>query len=599
MKAVFKIGATLLMASSLLAQTAAPAKKTARKPVSTSAADIQALKDAMAAQQQQIQALQQQLQQTNQQLQQSAQQAQDTQQQLLKAQQAATDAQMTAAGIQASAPSKDSVDKLNAQYADIQTTLTNNALSAQDEQKRMSGLESTLGRFRWTGDVRVRGEDFFQGYSGCTACADRNRARIRVRFGFEGKLNDDFTAGVAIATGSLGDPTTTNETFTNNFDRKTIGLDKGYITYNPVAHKWLSLTGGKFAYQWQRTQITGDPDTNPEGFSERFSKDFTSIPIVKNLNLNLMQLFYNEASGTGGLYHGHDSFSVGGQVGAKLELTKFWTMTPSFLVMDWRYPDAILNSSFFSVAATSTNNIAVVDGSTPPKVISFPINGEGPGCSTPSSSGLQSSQACTFAANGMTNSTYADAAGHLHFLSGFLYADLILNNTFKTGWSRLPINLLVEYENNLNASEHPFDFSVKGAVADPGAAVRTDLGKQSHVYYADVSIGQQKNRGDIQVGYAWLRHEQDATIASFNESDQRAPSNILQHRFYALYRIRQNTTAAFTWWHGRTLNPFLQNAVLAPGMKISDTPGVGVLVPGSGQNEPWLNRLQFDLIYTF
>ncbi len=261
MKAVLKVGGILLLASSVLAQTAAPAKKTARKSASASAADVQALKDAVEAQQQQIQALQQQLQQTNQQLQQSSQQYQETQQQLQKTQQAATDAQMTAAGIQASVAQKDAVDKLNAQYADIQTTLTNNALSAQDEQKRMTGLENTLGRFRWTGDVRVRGEDFFQSYSGCTACADRNRARIRVRFGFEGKLNDDFTAGVALATGSLGDPTTTNETFTNNFDRKTIGLDKGYITYNPVAHKWLSLTAGKFVYQWQRTQVTGDPDT--------------------------------------------------------------------------------------------------------------------------------------------------------------------------------------------------------------------------------------------------------------------------------------------------------------------------------------------------
>src|SRR5882672_7339732 len=380
MNAVLKVGAILLLASSLLAQTAAPAKKTARKSAaSASASDVQALKDAVAAQQQQIQALQQQLQQTNQQLQQSSQQYQDTQQQLQKAQQAATDAQMTAAGLQASVAQKDAVDKLNAQYADIQTTLTNNALSAQDEQKRMSGLESTLGRFRFTGDVRVRGEDFFQSYSGCTACNDRNRARIRVRFGFEGKLNDDFTAGVAIATGSLGDPTTTNETFTNFFDRKTIGLDKGYITYNPVAHKWLSLTGGKFAYQWQRTQITGDPDTNPEGFDEKFSKDFSGIPVLKNANIQFMQLFYNEASGNGGLFNGHDSFAVGGQVGGKLELTKWWTVTPSFLVLNWRYPDAILNSSFFATQATSTNNINVVDGSG--KVISFPVPGEGPGCS--------------------------------------------------------------------------------------------------------------------------------------------------------------------------------------------------------------------------
>jgi hypothetical protein len=600
MKAVLKVGAILLLASSLLAQTAAPAKKTARKSAaSASAADVQALKDAVAAQQQQIQALQQQLQQTNQQLQQSSQQYQDTQQQLQKAQQAATDAQTTAAGLQASVAQKDAVDKLNAQYADIQTTLTNNAVSAQDEQKRMSGLEATLGRFRFTGDVRVRGEDFFQTYSGCTACNDRNRARIRVRFGFEGKLNDDFIAGVAIATGSLGDPTTTNETFTNFFDRKTIGLDRGYITYNPVAHKWLSLTAGKFAYQWQRTQITGDPDTNPEGFDEKFSKDFTSIPILKNANIQFMQLFYNEASSNGGLFNGHDSFAVGGQVGGKLELTKWWTMTPSFLVLNWRYPDAILNASFFATQATTTNNVNIVNpGSDPPVVTQFPVPGEGPGCSTPASSGLQSSQSCAFSPNGMTNATFVDAnTGKLRFLSGFLYADLILNNTFKTKWSRLPVNLLVEYENNLNASEHPFDFTVKGKVADPGAVTRQDLGKQSHVYYADISVGQQKNRGDIQVGYAWLRHEQDATIASFNESDQRAPSNILQHRVYALWRIRQNTTAAFTWWHGRTLDPFLQNATLAPQLQVSDSTKAHFLAPG--QSEPWLNRFQFDLIYTF
>lgn len=540
MKAVLKVGGILLLASSLLAQTAGTAKKTARKPAaSASASDVQALKDAVAAQQQQLQALQQQLQQTNQQLQQTTQQFQQTQQQLQQAQQAATDAQLTVAGLQSTSVQKDTVDKLSSKLTDVQTTLTNNAVSTQDEQKRVSALESTLGRFRWTGDVRIRGEDFFQGYSGCTACADRNRARIRVRFGFEGKLNDDFTAGVALATGSLGDPTTNNETFTNFFDRKTIGLDKGYITYNPVAHKWLSLTGGKFAYQWQRTQTTGDPDTNPEGFSEKFSKDFTSIPIVKNLNLNLMQLFYNEASGTGGLFHGHDSFAVGGQVGGRLELFKRWTLTPSFMVLNWRYPDAILNASFFATQATGTNNTFITfvdpaDGKT--KVASFPIPGEGPGCSTPSSSGLQSSQACAFSPNGMTNATYVDANGKLRFLSQFLYADLILNNQFKTGWSRLPVNLLLEYENNLNASEHPFDFTVKGAVADTGAVTRKDLGKQSHVYYADISIGQQKTRGDIQVGYAFLRHEQDATIASFNESDQRAPSNILQHRIYALWR---------------------------------------------------------------
>src|SRR5204862_420905 len=84
-------------------------------------------------------------------------------------------------------------------------------------------------------DVQARGEDFIQ-----KGTFDRNRARLRVRFGFDGKLNEDFTSGIYLATGSLGDPTTTNETLTNFFDRKTIALDKAWITYNPIAHKWVS-----------------------------------------------------------------------------------------------------------------------------------------------------------------------------------------------------------------------------------------------------------------------------------------------------------------------------------------------------------------------
>src|SRR6266849_1235651 len=338
MKAVLKVGAIVLLASSLLGQTAATPRKAARKSAAAaSASDVQALKEAVAAQQQQLQALQQQLQQV---------------------QQAASDAQQKAASLESSFAQKDAVDKLSSQFADVQTTLTNSAVSTQDEQKRVSALESTLVRFRWTGDVRVRGEDFFQTYSGCTACADRNRARIRVRFGFEGKLNDDFTAGVALATGSLGDPTTTNESLTNFFDRKTIGLDKGYITYNPVAHKWLSLTAGKFAFTWARTSVTFDPDINPEGFVEKFSKDFESVPVVKNVNLQFMQLLYNEVTGTstktlgvGG--NGHDSFAVGGQIGGRLQPLKFWTLTPSFTILNWRNPDAVLNSSAFAVGATN------------------------------------------------------------------------------------------------------------------------------------------------------------------------------------------------------------------------------------------------------
>jgi hypothetical protein len=90
------------------------------------------------------------------------------------------------------------------------------------------------------------------------------------------------------------------------------------------------------------------------------------------------------------------------------------------------------------------------------------------------------------------------------------------------------------------------------------------------------------------VGYAWLRQEQDAVLASFAESDQRAPTNILQHRVYGLWKLRSNTVASYTLWMGRSLNPSLQHAALAPGWTTA-----------LGSNEPILTRMQFDLIYSF
>ncbi len=603
MKIIFACTLVPLTAALLFAQSATSrpkSSKAAPKPPepAVTAADVQALREALAEQQRQIQELQQSLGQRDQAVQQAQQVAQ-------QAQTEASEVRQSVAAAQASAADKDSVAKLSSDLTDVRTTVQNELVSSQDEQKRVSAIEGLLGRFRWTGDIRVRGENFFQ-----EGVADRNRARVRVRFGFEGKLNEDFYGGVALATGSLGDPTTTNETLTNNFDRKTIGLDRGYITYNPVALRWLSITGGKFAYQWQKTSSTGDPDINPEGFDEKLSFDLHRVPGVQNITFQSMQLLFNETSGTGGLYHGHDSFAVGGQVSARMKFGP-WSASPSFMIQNWRYADALLNSSAFAVAATNAGlngNPITGTGNIGP----IPVPGEGPGCSNPAVTGaggslptvpinVPSSNGCVFSPNGMTNSTWVDLskpnAPVWHFLSNFLYADFILNNQIKTPSARLPINILLEYENNLNAADHPFDNSARsGCTQDPVTlvvtcttsrpAVNTSLGKQSHVYLVDASLGQQKNKGDVQFGYAFLRQEQDAVIASFAESDQRTPTNVLQHRIYALWKIRQNTVAAFTWWHGRTLNSNLLNATLATGVK-------------PGQVEPWLNRLQFDLIYTF
>jgi len=166
-----------------------------------------------------------------------------------------------------------------------------------------------------------------------------------------------------------------------------------------VKHKWLSLTGGKFAYTWNRTSVTLDPDLNPEGFSEKLSWDINNAGFVKNFTAMGMQLFFNEVS------KGVDSFAAGGQVSSRLQLGHLWTMTPSYTALNWRNIDSILNA-----APAVTGNATV-----------------GP-----------------FAPNGLTNATFTDAAGNRHVLSQFLYSDLIINNVIKTPMPRFPFNLTGE-----------------------------------------------------------------------------------------------------------------------------------------------------------
>ena len=546
--------AATMMAQSSMAQTSTSEKKPAPANRSTvMAKDIQALRETVAAQQQQMETQRQQMDQLKSQLEQLLDATQQGNASAQKVQGSAEQAQTTAAQAQQSATDAQRLaGQASSSAAEARAALAVVDKQSKDEDRKISALQDFVGRFRLSGDIRLRGESIFQD---CPACVTRNRARLRVRFGVDGRLNEDFMGGFALATGSLGDPTSANETLSSFFDRKTIGLDRGYITFNPVAARWLSLTGGKFAYTWTRTSLTLDPDINPEGFNQKFSWDLKA-PFLKNFTVQGMQLLYNEVA------KGDDSFALGGNVSATFQLGPL-TTTPSFTLIDWGFPDAILNASAFANQATTSGN--------PP----IQVPGEGPGCAT--GSGLPSVPPCAIASNGMTNATFVDAKGQRHFLSGFEYADFILNSQLKTGLPRFPLNLLLEYENNLKAASHPLDS--KGNVI-------TSIGSQNQAYLGEISVGQVKNRNDLQFGYGFWRSGQDSILATFSESEQRAATNIIEHHIFASWRVRSNVVAAYNAWIGRTLNSNLQHAVLAPGVK-------------PGEEEPFLRRHQFDLIYSF
>jgi hypothetical protein len=141
MKCVLRWCVVLLMAASSLAQTA-PAKKTTTKKAATgtvSAADVQELKNALAAQQQQIQQLKSEMQRRDAALQQAQQQMQDAQAAAVAAQAKADQA------AQQASQQQQAVSDLKTDVSDMKQNATNAALSLQETQKNIqSSLENPV-----------------------------------------------------------------------------------------------------------------------------------------------------------------------------------------------------------------------------------------------------------------------------------------------------------------------------------------------------------------------------------------------------------------------------------------------------------------------
>ena len=123
-----------------------------------------------------------------------------------------------------------------------------------------AGIGPWVSSFTWKGDLRYRNETIDQ----ANTLTERNRDRIRARFGFVAKVNDTVRVEVQAATTEGFDSRSSNQTLTNANSRKALDLDTAYAEWAPNAH-W-KLTAGKMKYPWVRTSnYFYDGDINPEG----------------------------------------------------------------------------------------------------------------------------------------------------------------------------------------------------------------------------------------------------------------------------------------------------------------------------------------------
>lgn len=224
------------------------------------------------------------------------------------------------------------VEALKARLKDTQNRLNELETSHADTEKYLKSvgemkkdaskhevLPSWLENLKFKGDLRLRYQGECRNYTNRT----RNRARLRLRFGFTKTWWDkQMEVGFRIATGetsssysNLSDPTSTNQTMDIGFSEKAIWLDRAYAKYSPKYVDGLTVMGGKFGTPYQHTNLIWDSDVNPEGFWAQYKRKIPGLECIEPF-VSVGYFVVEENSST------NDVTLVGYQAGATWTIAK-------------------------------------------------------------------------------------------------------------------------------------------------------------------------------------------------------------------------------------------------------------------------------------
>ncbi|MNU44224.1 hypothetical protein D3C71_330330 [compost metagenome] len=203
-----------------------------------------------------------------------------------------------------------------------------------------------------SGDVRVRGEGVFMddnnadifvdygainagsgqnindktpGYVGppyLNTLEDRQRARIRARFGLKAQIDSWISAEVRVATGNDSSPVSTNQTLGggDEFGKYALWLDRAAIRLTPV--QGVALDFGRFANPFWTGDLVFDDDLNFDGVAvsarHALNPEFAvfgtagAFPIF-NTDFNFGSR--NAPEGKGGPFESRDKYLLAAQLG--------------------------------------------------------------------------------------------------------------------------------------------------------------------------------------------------------------------------------------------------------------------------------------------
>ena len=452
-----------------------------------------------------------------------------------------------------------------ASVAAVASPQTPQAAQAQDEiGRRIEERVARIGPFTFSGDFRLRDEPFFGGSS--TQAQVRHRGRLRARFYINARLNDEISGGLAIASGHLDDSISSNQDLHRFYSRKAFDLDRAFITYTPRWFRQLSLTGGKFAYPWYRTELTWDNDVNPEGVAQTLNFALPNTPVLKRFAVVSFALPFAETTGVNFNFRPgdtnrslHQSVVYGGQLQSEWQLASWVKLSAYTAFYNWHNADPVALS--VNVANPSSPNGGTL------RLGGFSLQ----------NSVTVWTQSTTVPASAGGTTNVNTSILNAQFGSKFGLLDTIARFDIRTPSAKWPVILLADFVQNTKACSNARNFLAPTAAAGATITATTNAPcnpRDRQAYWLEGRLGRAAEQGDWQFAYTRMFIEREAVLGAFNFSDLRQNSSVSQHRVETFYNFYRNVQLGFTGLFGRPLG-------------------------ASAPAETILKRLQFDVLYKF
>jgi len=221
-------------------------------------------------------------------------------------------------------------------------------------EERVAKVEKDLPKWvkntTFKGDLRLRGE-----YIDNDLGQDNGRTRIRLRYGFESKINDQVKVAFGLASGSSDSPTSTNQTLESEFQSKAVWIDYAEATYNP--YHWLHLIGGKFKSPFFSTDMLWDSDIRFDGFVAKVKTNKDPVEFYATVGYFPID-DVNTADGD-------DIYLIAGQIGANAALgDNFAKLKTGLAYYDFNNLKGATAASLAEERGTNTYNGTYASGST-------------------------------------------------------------------------------------------------------------------------------------------------------------------------------------------------------------------------------------------